>query len=89
MRITLSKESKTEDKFNIKFYYDGKDKPQSQELEISYHESNCMSESYPNMTVTIYGEDLKEVLKNKGTFIDDFIIKLQKLKGDIDGVTTS
>lgn len=68
---------------NHYFSNDKKGKRQSQELKIEVVISDNDTDAFGDLNIIFYGEDEKEVVKNKNILIDKLIETLNKIKEEI------
>ena len=68
---------------NHYFINDQKCKKQSQELKIEVVISDNDTNAFGDLNIIFYGEDEKEVVKNKNILIDNLIETLNKIKEEI------
>ena len=68
---------------NHYFINDQKCKKRSQELKIEVVISDNDTNAFGDLNIIFYGEDEKEVVKNKNILIDNLIETLNKIKEEI------
>lgn len=68
--------------FNIteKSNNDGKEKRQSEELDLSINTTDTLIDCYGSVDVMFYGSNKEEIKLNKLLFIDKLILTLQEYK---------